>query len=173
MGCRGPGLPCPESCLLLGPWLLPLFLSTLQSPKAWPGPIPGAMFLGPLVPMGAPSQQSGPCQGSALKQPPGLKECLLTRPCGLEPQQRAEVAPVDGAPVPAAPRGQGLPGAGGQGAVCHVGGTVPPALAPGRRCAARPPGHLEIRWDTAWGGAASPSCKPGTPRGTVRPGRLP
>lgn len=96
-------------------------------------------------PRGLHQGRGDPPRGSAFKQTPGLKECLPLRPCGLEPRQRAEVAPVDGTPVPAAPCGQGLPGAGGQGAVCHVRGAVPPAFAPWRGRAARPSGHLEIR----------------------------
>ncbi|KAK2521727.1 hypothetical protein Q9966_012706 [Columba livia] len=42
------------------------------------------------------------------------------RPCGLEPRQRAEVDPVDGAPVPAAADREVLPGAVGKGPVRHV-----------------------------------------------------
>lgn len=51
-----------------------------------------------------------------------------SRPRGLEPRQRAEVDPVDGAPVPAAADREVLPGAVREGPVCHVRGAVLPAL---------------------------------------------
>ena len=63
----------------------------------------------------------------------------------MEHGECAEVAAVDGAPVPAAPRRKGLPGPHGEGPVRHERGGVPPALAAVRRHAARPPGHMEVR----------------------------
>lgn len=160
---RSSRLPCPEPCLLSGPWILPLISSLLGYP---PPQNPSSLCLAwrpfreNIDSHGGSIRAEGTPRGSAFKQTPGLKECLPLRPGGLEPRQRAEVAPVDGTPVPAAPRGQGLPGAGGQGAVCHVGGAVPPAFAPWWGRAARPSGHLEIR-SVEHPPAPPPGSKPG------------
>ena len=97
---RSSRLPCPEPCLLSGPWVLPLISSLLGYP---PPQNPSSLCLAwrpfreNIDSHGGSIRAEGtPPRGSAFKQTPGLKECLPLRPCGLEPRQRAEVAPVDG-----------------------------------------------------------------------------
>lgn len=81
-------------------------------------------------------------QFNPLKTSPSL--CAL-RPNGLEHGERPEVAAVDGAPVQAASRWEGLPGPDWEGPVQHERGGVPSALAAVRRHAARTPGYMEVR----------------------------